>query len=71
MRPMLSPHCCNPRGTVMRVSRTPARLLLSLIALTANSEHPGRELAREVGIDRYLIKPVHSAYLDELLTLIH
>jgi len=41
---------------------------LRLIALTANSEHPGRELAREVGIERYLIKPVGSADLDELFT---
>jgi hypothetical protein len=34
--------------------------------LTANSEHPDRELAREVGIERYLIKPVGSPDFDEL-----
>ncbi len=39
---------------------------LRLIALTASSEHPGRELAREAGIERYLIKPVGSADLAEL-----
>jgi CheY-like chemotaxis protein len=36
--------------------------------LTASSEHPGRELAREAGIERYLIKPVGSQELDELFT---
>jgi CheY-like chemotaxis protein len=39
-----------------------------LIALTADSEHPGRELAREAGIERYLIKPVGSEDLAELFT---
>jgi len=34
--------------------------------LTANSDHPGRELARAAGIERYLIKPVGAADLDEL-----
>ena len=37
-----------------------------LIALTADSEHPGRELAREAGVERYLMKPVDSAALAEL-----
>lgn len=41
---------------------------LRLFALTTNSEHPGRELAREAGIERYLIKPVSSADLDKLFT---
>jgi two-component system, sensor histidine kinase len=41
---------------------------LRLIALTADSEHPGRELAREAGVERYLIKPVGSAELAELFT---
>jgi CheY-like chemotaxis protein len=48
------------------LSQHPHLQNLRLIALTANSEHPGRELAREVGIERYLIKPVGSADLDEL-----
>lgn len=39
---------------------------LRLIALTDSSEHPGRELARAAGIERYLSKPVGSAALDEV-----
>lgn len=39
---------------------------LRLVALTANNEHPGRELARQSGIERYLMKPVGAADLDEL-----
>ena len=39
---------------------------LRLIALTADSEHPGRELAREAGVERYLLKPVGAAGLAEL-----
>jgi CheY-like chemotaxis protein len=50
------------------LSQHPQVQNLRLIGLTANSEHPGRELAREVGIERYLIKPVGSAALDELFT---
>jgi CheY-like chemotaxis protein len=51
-----------------RLSQHPQLQNLRLIALTANSQHPGRELAREAGIERYLIKPVGSADLDELFT---
>jgi len=51
-----------------RFSHHPQMQNLRLVALTANSEHPGRELARETGIERYLIKPVSSADLDELFT---
>jgi CheY-like chemotaxis protein len=50
------------------LSQHPQLQNLRLIALTASSEHPGRELAREAGIERYLIKPVGSAALDELFT---
>ncbi len=50
------------------LSQHPQLQNLRLIALTANNEHPGRELAREAGIERYLIKPVSSADLDELFT---
>jgi CheY-like chemotaxis protein len=50
------------------LSQHPQLQNLRLVALTANSEHPGRELAREAGIERYLIKPVSSADLDELFT---
>jgi CheY-like chemotaxis protein len=48
------------------LSQHPQLQNLRLIALTASSEHPGRELAREAGIERYLIKPVGSADLAEL-----
>jgi CheY-like chemotaxis protein len=48
------------------LSQHPQLQNLRLIALTASSEHPGRELAREAGIERYLIKPVDAAALDEL-----
>lgn len=51
-----------------RLSQHPRLQNLRLIALADNSEHPGRELAREAGIERYLIKPVGSADLDELFT---
>jgi CheY-like chemotaxis protein len=50
------------------LSQHPQLRNLRLIALTANSAHPGRELAREAGIERYLIKPVGAAALDELFT---
>jgi CheY-like chemotaxis protein len=40
---------------------------LRLIAVTANREHTGRELAREAGFERYLLKPVGALALDELL----
>jgi CheY-like chemotaxis protein len=48
------------------LSQHPQLQNLRLIALTDSSEHPGRELAREAGIERYLIKPVDPAALDEL-----
>jgi CheY-like chemotaxis protein len=51
-----------------RLSQHPQLQNLRLIALAAHCEHPGRELAREAGIERYLIKPVGSADLDELFT---
>jgi two-component system, sensor histidine kinase len=50
------------------LSQHPQLQTLRLIALTADSEHPGRELAREAGVERYLIKPVGSADLAELFT---
>jgi CheY-like chemotaxis protein len=49
-----------------QLSQHPELRGLRLIALTASSEHPGRELAREAGIERYLSTPVVSADLDEL-----
>jgi CheY-like chemotaxis protein len=51
-----------------QLSQHPQLRNLRLIALTTNSAHPGRELAREAGIERYLIKPVGAAALDELFT---
>jgi CheY-like chemotaxis protein len=50
------------------LSQHPRLQTLRLIALTADSEHRGRELAREAGVERYLIKPVGSADLAELFT---
>jgi CheY-like chemotaxis protein len=50
------------------LSQHPQLQNLRLIALTASSEHPGRELAREAGIERYLTKPVGPAGLDDLFT---
>jgi CheY-like chemotaxis protein len=50
------------------LSQHPQLQNLRLIALTASSEHPGRELARAAGIERYLSKPVGSAALDEVFT---
>jgi CheY-like chemotaxis protein len=50
------------------LSQHPQLQNLRLIALTASSEHPGRELAREAGIERYLSKPVGLAGLDDLFT---
>jgi CheY-like chemotaxis protein len=50
------------------LSQHPHLQSLRLLALTASSEHPGRELAREAGIERYLSKPVGSAVLHEVFT---
>jgi len=40
-----------------------------LIALTHSGEHAGRELAREAGFERYLMKPVTGTALEELFAL--
>ena len=40
---------------------------LRLIAVTTHREHAGRELAREAGFERYLLKPIGALALDELL----
>ncbi len=50
------------------LSQHPQLQTLRLIALTADSEHPGRELARAAGVERYLSKPVRSAELAELFS---
>jgi CheY-like chemotaxis protein len=50
------------------LSQHPQLQSLRLIALTADSEHPGRERARVSGVERYLMKPVGSADLAELFT---
>jgi CheY-like chemotaxis protein len=42
---------------------------LRLIALTSSREHPGRELAREAGFERYLLKPVAAVDLSALLEM--
>ena len=40
---------------------------LRLIALTWSREHPGRELARVAGFERYLLKPIAALDLVRLL----
>jgi CheY-like chemotaxis protein len=40
---------------------------LRLIALTADYEHSGRDLARRAGFERYLAKPVSISALHQLL----
>lgn len=40
-----------------------------LIALTDSREHPGRERARVAGFERYLVKPVTIAALQEVLQM--
>ena len=42
---------------------------LRLIALTSSREHPGRELARVSGFERYLLKPVTALELSGLLQM--
>src|SRR5579872_560233 len=42
---------------------------LRLIALTLSREHAGRELAREAGFERYLLKPVVALELSEILRM--
>jgi CheY-like chemotaxis protein len=49
-----------------QLSQHPQLRALRLIALTADTEHPGRERAREAGVERYLIKPVDAAALAAL-----
>ena len=51
-----------------QLSQHPKLRGLRLIALTNSSEHPGRELAREAGIERYLSKPVGAADLEKLFS---
>jgi CheY-like chemotaxis protein len=49
-----------------QLSQHPKLQGLRLVAMTASSEHPGRELARESGIERYVSKPMGTAALDDL-----
>jgi CheY-like chemotaxis protein len=42
---------------------------LRLIALTPSREHAGRELAREAGFERYLLKPVAADDLSGVLEM--
>ena len=58
----------NGYDVARQLSQHPQLHNLRLIALTTTSEHPGRELAREAGIERYLSKPVGSEALDELFS---
>lgn len=40
---------------------------VQLVALTDSGEHPGREHARASGFERYLVKPLTVAALQEVL----
>lgn len=42
---------------------------MRLIALTDSGEHPDREQARASGFERYLVKPVTAAALQEVLDM--
>ena len=42
---------------------------LRLIALTSSREHADRDLARSVGFERYLLKPIGATDLSDLLEL--
>jgi CheY-like chemotaxis protein len=42
---------------------------LRLIALTSSREHADRDLARSVGFERYLLKPIAVTDLSDLLEL--
>lgn len=50
------------------LSQHPQLHAVRLIALTADSEHPGRERARQAGVERYLSKPVDSAAIADLFS---
>jgi len=41
---------------------------LRLIAMTSSRQHVGREVARNAGFERYLLKPIAAADLSGLLT---
>jgi CheY-like chemotaxis protein len=41
---------------------------MRLIALTESGDHPARERARVAGFERYLVKPITTAALREILT---
>jgi CheY-like chemotaxis protein len=41
---------------------------MRLIALTSSGEHPAREHARASGFERYLVKPVTAAAVQEVLS---
>jgi CheY-like chemotaxis protein len=40
---------------------------LRLIAMTSSREHVGREVARNAGFERYLLKPIEAVDLSDLL----
>lgn len=63
---MLSRHYMSGYDVARRLSQHPQLQNMRAIALTVNSGHPGRELAREAGIERYLSKRISSAALVAL-----
>jgi CheY-like chemotaxis protein len=40
---------------------------IRVIALTDSAEHPGKEIARAAGLERYLTRPVTQLELDKVL----
>jgi CheY-like chemotaxis protein len=40
---------------------------LRLIAMTSSRQHTGRDIARNAGFERYLLKPIAAADLSKLL----
>ena len=42
-----------------------------LIALTSSPEHLGREQARAVGFERYLVRPIASVELSSVMEMFH
>lgn len=43
---------------------------LRLIAITSSRQHAGRDVARNAGFERYLLKPISAAELSKLLDVV-
>lgn len=56
----------NGYQVALELSQHPQLRGLRIVALTASSDHPDRELARQAGIERYLSTPVGPSDLDKV-----